>query len=353
VRARTQHERLAHRSLARTGLGIGVLLRNWTRTNLSDTVYSFYGGEQADFLIHKAPHTADGACSQRNDQVQLWADFVAMAPPFLAYFGATLGGANGAWLVQYAYTQCALYRQYLRSPGGAGLWQHVVLGNWQDTTHWATGNGWAASGMMRTAQAARRTPGMQAQSANLTAWVREILDGAWPLQLANGTLLNVLDGNASSTFADTASTALLAATTFRYAVLANSTAHVDAAVAAMLAVGASIDSNGWLRGTTDPYTFSAPLLNSSSQTGSPEGQAFVLQVRMLGVVHEVVLTAKLQMHAAWRDYLAAGGTYNSTPSGTTTRGGSVPTAGPNAAMPSTPRISLLVLTCVVLLMLVS
>jgi hypothetical protein len=132
---------------------------------------------------------------------------------------------------------------------------------------------------------------MQAQSANLTAWVREILDGAWPLQLANGTLLNVLDGNSSSTFADTASTALLAATTFRYAVLANSTAHVDAAVAAMLAVGASIDGNGWLRGTTDPYTFSAPLLNSSSQTGSPEGQAFVLQVRMLCVVHELVLTA--------------------------------------------------------------
>jgi hypothetical protein len=128
------------RAHTRPGLGIGVLLRNWTRTNLSDTVYSFYAGEQADYVINKAPHTADGACSQRTDQVQLWADFVAMAPPFLAYFGATLGGPNGLWLMQYAYKQCALYRQYLRTPS-VSLWQHVVLGNWQDYTHWATGNG--------------------------------------------------------------------------------------------------------------------------------------------------------------------------------------------------------------------
>jgi rhamnogalacturonyl hydrolase YesR len=258
-----------------------VLLRNWTRANTSNTIYSFYAGEQADYLIHGAPHTQDGACSHRNEQVQLWSDFVAMAPPFLAYFGATLGGPNGTWLMQYAFDQCRLYRQYLRDE--VGLWRHIVLGEWADNTHWATGNAWAASGMMRTLEAIKRSPTadqLVVQQQNLTTWVKEILDGAWSKQQANGTLLNVLDALPQTTFADASSTALIAAVTFRYAVLANDTRHVDSAVRAMELVTESVDGHGWLRGTVDPYTFNQPLTGSGSDRGSPEGQAFVLQVCM-------------------------------------------------------------------------
>ena len=61
-----------------------------------------------------------------------------MAPPFIAYYGALQGGSDGSNLLQLAYTQCKLYRQYLGNDG-SGLWQHIVLGDGTDTTHWGTG----------------------------------------------------------------------------------------------------------------------------------------------------------------------------------------------------------------------
>lgn len=65
------------------------------------------------------------------------ADFVYMAPPFIAYYGALQGNADGRALMQIAYDQCKLYRDALRDE--SGLWKHVVLGTWQDNEHWATG----------------------------------------------------------------------------------------------------------------------------------------------------------------------------------------------------------------------
>ena len=72
-----------------------------------------------------------------------------MAPPFIAYYGAIAGGEYGASLFAEAYNQCRLYRQYLSD--GSGLWQHIVLGNWQDTNHWGTGE----SARLNTPRAAR------------------------------------------------------------------------------------------------------------------------------------------------------------------------------------------------------
>lgn len=60
-----------------------------------------------------------------------------MAPPFIAYYGALQGGSDGADLLQLAYTQCKLYRQYLSDE--SGLWKHIVLGNSEDNNHWGTG----------------------------------------------------------------------------------------------------------------------------------------------------------------------------------------------------------------------
>lgn len=65
------------------------------------------------------------------------ADFIYMAPPFIAYFGALAGGDTETALLQVAYEQCSLYRDVLRDE--SGLWRHVALGTWQDNTHWATG----------------------------------------------------------------------------------------------------------------------------------------------------------------------------------------------------------------------
>ena len=90
-------------------------------------------------------------------------------------------------------------------------------------------------------------------------------------QQPNGTLLNYIDQPDS--FADTSSTTLLAASTFRFACIAGDSTHIPAAIAALRLIQDSIDSEGWLQNTVDPETFSAP---SPPGTHSPEGQSFVL-----------------------------------------------------------------------------
>jgi rhamnogalacturonyl hydrolase YesR len=269
------------------GLGVAVFLKNLTRLDASNLMYATAAGSQIDYLLHYAPRSAEGAISHRQDDIQLWADFIYMAPPLLAYYGAVIGGGDGIWMLQQAYEQCSLYRDQLRD-GSSGLWKHAALGTYyQDPNRWLTGNGWAAAGMIRVAESIKRSPiasDLQGQLSNLTSWVGEIVGAAWKHQQSSGALLNYIDADAGATFEDAAGTALLAAATLRHAVLAGDKSNVDAAKKALNFVVDHIDDDGWLRGTVDPYTFDQPLADGSH---SPEGQAFVLL-----------------MHTAWRDYLA-------------------------------------------------
>ena len=90
-------------------------------------------------------------------------------------------------------------------------------------------------------------------------------------QQSNGTLLNYVDQPDS--FADSASTALLAATTFRYSLVTFDGKHDAAAMQALSLVWQSIDQNGWLLNVVDPLTFTQPLRGGAH---SPEAQSFVL-----------------------------------------------------------------------------
>ncbi len=130
-------------------------MANWTRSDLSDKSYATAATAQLNYLLNTAPKTKDGAISHRAEQVQLWyaasmtysftlliggprADFVYMAPPFIAYYGALQGDKDGTALLQQAYDQCRLYREYLLDTA-SGLWEHIVLGDGQDASHWGTG----------------------------------------------------------------------------------------------------------------------------------------------------------------------------------------------------------------------
>ena len=86
-------------------------------------------------------------------------------------------------------------------------------------------------------------------------------------------------------FADTASTALLAAVTYRMAVLTKDLSHIPAAEKAFTLIQNSLTEDGWLENTVDPLKFDAPSLPGKY---SPEGQSFTLL-----------------LHAAWRDFQAA------------------------------------------------
>ncbi|KAI0260506.1 Six-hairpin glycosidase-like protein [Gloeopeniophorella convolvens] len=254
-------------------LGQAVLLCNWTRVDLLDTRFSSAAGEQLGFLLGFAPRADSGAISHREDQVQLWADFVYMAPPFIAYFGALQADAGGPALLQIAYDQVRLYRDALFDVD-VSLWRHVVFGSFEDPGHWATGNGWAAAGAMRVLATIKRSSfalQFRPQQADLEQWVDEILTGVWQHQQSNGTLLNYIDQPDS--FADSSATALLAATTLRYSILTGDTKHDAAALRAMQLVFNSIDDDGWLLNTVNPDVFNAPNING---THSAEGQSFVL-----------------------------------------------------------------------------
>lgn len=254
-------------------LGQAVLLRNYTRADLSDTRFSTAAGEQLGYLLGNAPRAASGAISHRESEVELWADFIYMVPPFIAYFGALQGGGGGPALLQIAYDQIRLYRNALFD-SDVSLWRHIALGSSQDSGHWATGNGWAAAGIMRVLATIVRSnfaSQMQSQQNDLAQWVDEILTGVWQYQQANGTLLNYVDQ--PNSFADSASTALLAATTFRYSTLTGDVKHDTAAMEALDLVFASIDDDGWLLNTVDPQSWTS---RSQPGTHSPEGQSFVL-----------------------------------------------------------------------------
>ncbi|CDO75328.1 hypothetical protein BN946_scf184848.g5 [Trametes cinnabarina] len=264
-------------------IGVSVLLTNWTRTNRNDDEFSTAAAQQLTYLLDIAPRTSDGAISHRAEEVQLWADFLYMAPPFIAYYGALEGGSGGLNLLRTAYQQCKLYRQYLRD--SSGLWKHIVLGSWQDNHHWGTGNAWAAAGMMRvlgTIHHSKLASEMLKEQIDLTSWINEIVSASWKYQHANGTLFNYIDE--SDSFADSSSTALLAAVTYRLASLTGDYSHIWAVDKAYNLIKSSVDSNGWLLNTVDPETFSTP---SQSGSYSPEGQSFVLL-----------------LHAAYLDYLA-------------------------------------------------
>jgi rhamnogalacturonyl hydrolase YesR len=117
--------------------------------------------------------------------VQLWSDFIYMAPPFIAYYGALECGSRGKSLLQTAYEQVKLYREVLFDQD-VGLWRHIALGHGIDPTHWATGNAWAAAGMLRvlaTIQRSSAVESMKLQQLDLVCWVQETLNGVWKHQV--------------------------------------------------------------------------------------------------------------------------------------------------------------------------
>lgn len=102
---------------------------------------------------------------------------VFMVPPSLAFAAVML---NNQTLLSEAVTQCQLYRQGLRQT--TGLWAHILQGNGtQDTGLWATGNGWAAYGMLRVLATVKWSPwagSMGTEMSNLQSWVEEILSNS-------------------------------------------------------------------------------------------------------------------------------------------------------------------------------
>jgi hypothetical protein len=208
-----------------------------------------------------------------------------MVPPFLAFYGMYTGNQT---LLQAAYDQCRLYRSGLQDPS-TKLWRHIVLGTGaSDPGFWATGNGWAAAGMMRvyaTIQQSRFNDAMLDQKADLEAWTEEIVSAVSGMTSKDGLVHNYIDDK--STFEDTAGSAILASAALRLANLGLNDDHVSFALQIHSTIGARyINDTGYLINTVNPLDFG----QQATTAGSPEGQAFVVL-----------------MESAYREYMAEGG----------------------------------------------
>ncbi|GAW16575.1 hypothetical protein ANO14919_060070 [Xylariales sp. No.14919] len=234
---------------------------------------------QIDHLLNAVPRWNNGAISHREDYPELWADFIYMAPPALAYWA--IQEANRA-LLHIAIKQCLLYRDALVVPHGAdaaGLWHHIVGPQNQDLGIWSTGNAWAAAGMARVLATARKSPWANVLASDLdglTAAIRDILDSAIALDGAEPgepLLRNYL--NDTSWFGELSGTALLVATTYRMAKLepgAFGHGYVAWAEGKREEVVARINGDGLLSPVVNPLDWN----DRTPGTASPEAQSFAL-----------------------------------------------------------------------------
>ncbi|KAL7423979.1 hypothetical protein Q5752_001564 [Cryptotrichosporon argae] len=229
--------------------------------------YGTAATDELNYLLYDVPRASNGAISHRTDEAQLWSDSVYMVPPFLAYYGALTANQT---LVQAAYDQISFYRQALLQP--TGLWQHIVYGSGtSDAGAWATGNAWAAAGIIRVLATLMRSDyadAMSDQRADLQNWAEGILGSAQSYITSSGLFHNYI--NDSSTFEDAASAALMSSVGLRLATLNLTDAYVDMSLTLLSAVGAHVNSSGYLTQVVNPKSF------GEQGTASPEGQAFVL-----------------------------------------------------------------------------
>ncbi|GJJ15870.1 hypothetical protein Clacol_010148 [Clathrus columnatus] len=200
------------------------------------------------------------------------ADGVFVGFPFIAAYGAV---ASNLTVLNEAYIQCELYRNALIHSGPTGpLWAHIRNdnGTYADEGLWATGNGWAALGMLHVQQTIVKSSyasdfGPQVQ--NLTSWIKEILDGTFAAIGSDDLIPDYIQGG--PTFGDASASSALASVAFRVAVL-NPTVfgknYTDTASKIYNAVLNGVSNLGVLSPVVDPLSW--------SQTGllSTEAQAF-------------------------------------------------------------------------------
>lgn len=201
-------------------LGVSALL-----IGQSQTPYNTSATRQFNFLNNRSttPHWPNGAMSHREAYPSLWADFIFMAPPFMAYYAvATLNDSY----IRTALGQCLLYRQVLKpNDTESSAWQHILGGPQRDVGRWSTGNGWAAMGMARvlatvihwfTLEGKDKNPRVAA--GDLFTWIGEILRAAMEYERGrNGLLKNYWDQ--AGWDGETSGTALITAVVYRVAVM--------------------------------------------------------------------------------------------------------------------------------------
>ncbi|KAF9049365.1 hypothetical protein BDZ89DRAFT_1089091 [Hymenopellis radicata] len=257
-------------------LGVIAWLIGKTRSEYADASTG-----EVVYLTEEAPRWTNGsgagAISQRADVAELWADFMYMAPPFLAYYAADTSNDT---LLYESYKQSEYYRAVLQDTAIAdqsfnGVWHHIIGPQSQDLGLWSTGNGWAAGGMTRILATIMHAP-MAALSdwretaiSDLTAWIKEIVDGVMGSVLEDGMVHNYMDIDGSIEEGP-----MIANVIYRMAVL-QPQAFGSKYVQVDSAGNPHVTAEGIITPTVNPLNWFdlAPFT-----AGSPEGNAFAVMI---------------------------------------------------------------------------
>ena len=238
----------------------------WAAAETSDARLKAAADKMLDYLLHKAPRTADGTLFHVSDKPQVWVDSLFMAPPFLARAGRHAE----------AVRQIEGMRRRLWNPSKnlfSAVWDEGRQA-FERQDFWGVGNGWAVCGMTRVI---RLLPGsLAADKKRLCGYVRAALDGCLSHLRPDGLFHNVVDDAGS--FVETNLAQMLAYAMYRG--IAEGWlpgAYLQKAALMRRAAWKQVDASGLVQGVCGSPEFSAPGT-------ATEGQAFFLL-----------------MEAAWRD----------------------------------------------------
>jgi rhamnogalacturonyl hydrolase YesR len=237
--------------------------------------------------LRDVPRIDTGGISHLSDIAEAWSDFIAMVPPFMAYYAVVSSDID---LMDQTVEQVRFYRSLLRDPK-SGLWKHILGPRNEDRGFWTTGNGWAAMGMARTLATIRHwSPAASREQGRgwdvLPGWIKEIVDGVIAADNDKSELLrNYMDEK--EWFGEISGTALIAATAYRMAVL-------DPAIfGAKYVQWADKKAAAVMKHVDHQTGIASPVVNPLDRRqkfpemmGSSEGESFVLM-----------------LYAAHRDYL--------------------------------------------------
>lgn len=223
-----------------------------------DPLFKNGADRMLEYLLKKAPKTADGTLYHIDHKPQVWIDSLYMAPPFLA-----VAGAPAEAVKQVEGLRRILWNKKAR------LFSHI----WDDgkktferQAYWGVGNGWAAAGMARVIRALPE--GMNADRKRIAGYVREVLDGCLKHRRPDGLFHDVVDDPKS--FVETNLSQMLSYAIFRGVKggwLART--YLPEAEIMRRAATSKVDDLGYVRDVCGSPTFEKPGI-------ATEGQAFFI-----------------------------------------------------------------------------
>lgn len=220
-----------------------------------DDTYLEAADAQYRYLMELANRTDDGGISFGTAPLELWVGPIYMNSPFFARYGAITETDTA---IDEAIRQIEIHTKYLQDPH-TGLFRHSwreTPNSFVDSSFWARGNGWAATGLVDTL---RYLPEDHPDRDTVVSIFRDLCSSVLARQEETGMWYNILDSPSSKL---EASGTLQFTYAFNHGVrlgILEDEAYADAADRALEVCKGLVDSEGNVRRVAVPPDKTAPL----------------------------------------------------------------------------------------------